>query len=130
MNKALSAFLASLSRRGRSASRPAHARRTRLNVEMLEDRLAPAVFNVNSLADLLVPPPGVVTLRSAIESANATPGGNTINLTVAGTYKITIPGAGEDNNATGDFDILPTGGNLLIRNTSGGTVFVDGNHLD
>jgi predicted outer membrane repeat protein len=104
--------------------------RTRLNVEPLECRVVPATFNVNSTADILNPPAGVVTLRSAIEQANATPGGNTINLTVRGVYKITIPGAGEDNNQTGDFDILPTGGDLTIVNTSGGKVAVDGNHLD
>ena len=113
------------------------AKRSRLRpaLERLEDRLAPAVFNVNSLADILSPPAGVVTLRSAIEAANATPGNNTIDLTLAGTYKITIPGAGEDLNATGDFDILPTStasssGSLTIVNTSGGHAFVDGNHLD
>jgi hypothetical protein len=90
------------------------------------------VFNVNTTVDILNPPAGVVTLRSAIQAANATPGDVTINLTVAGTYRITIPGAGEDHNATGDFDILgkPGGGNLLIQNTSGGAVTVDGNHLD
>jgi hypothetical protein len=44
--------------------------------------LAPAVFNVNNTADILNPAAGVITLRSAIEAANATPGGNTINLTV------------------------------------------------
>src|SRR5262245_49255783 len=104
-------------------------------VECLEDRLAPAVFNVNSLADVLNPAPGVVTLRSAIAMANQTPGSNTINLTVAGTYKITTPGAGEDNNATGDFDIIPNaaspaGSTLTIQNVSGGRVVVDGNHLD
>jgi hypothetical protein len=83
-----------------------------------------------------VPPAGVVTLRSAIAEANTTPGGNTINLTVPGDYKITIrPAAPDDtpateNNATGDFDILPGGGNLLIQNTSGGHVAVDGNFLD
>lgn len=92
--------------------------------------LAAAVFNVNSLADILNPPAGVVTLRSAIQAANASPGGNTINLTVAGTYKITIPGANEDANATGDFDILSSGGNLTVINNSGGAVAVDGNHLD
>ena len=36
--------------------------------------LVPAVFNVNSLADMLNPPAGAVTLRSAIQAANATPG--------------------------------------------------------
>ena len=65
-------------------------RRARLNLEDLEDRLAPAVFNVNSLLDVLNPGPGIVTLRSAIVAANATPGGNTINLTVPGTYSITL----------------------------------------
>jgi len=51
-------------------------------LEVLEDRNTPAVFNVNSTADILNPPAGGVTLRSAIEAANATPGGNTIDLTV------------------------------------------------
>ncbi|HLJ93131.1 MAG TPA: CSLREA domain-containing protein, partial [Gemmataceae bacterium] len=106
--------------------------RRRLNFEFLEDRLAPAVFNVNSLADIFNPPAGLVTLRSAIQAANTTPGDNTINLTLPGTYKITIAGSGEDSNATGDFDILGKagGGNLTIQNTSNGKVVVDGNHLD
>jgi hypothetical protein len=105
-------------------------KKRKLQMEPLEDRAVPAVFNVNSLADTLTPPAGVVTLRSAIQAANATPGGNTINLTLAGTYNITIPGAANDTNATGDFDILATGGNLSIVNTSGGQVTVNGNKLD
>jgi hypothetical protein len=118
------------SRRGRKVSVKPRTRRSRFSLELLEDRIVPAVFNVNSTADILTPPSGTVTLRSAIEQANKTPGGNTINLTVAGTYKITLLGANEDKNATGDFDILPSGGNLTIVNTSGGAVFVDGNHHD
>ena len=99
-------------------------------LECLDDRLAPAVFNVNSTADILDPPTGVVTLRSAIEAANATPGGNTINLTVPGTYSIALPGTpGEVDNAAGEFAIDASGGNLTIQNTSGGTVVVNGNHL-
>src|SRR5207253_10100645 len=81
-------------------------RRALPNLETLEERCVPAIFNVNSTADLLLPPVGVVTLRSAIEAANANAQDNVINLSVPGTYKITIPGAGEDNNATGDFDIM------------------------
>jgi hypothetical protein len=104
--------------------------RASLALETLEDRLAPAVFNVNSLADILNPGPGVVTLRSAIQQANATPGAHTINLTVPGTYKITLAGSGEDANATGDFDILAAGGNLTIVNTSGRPVAIDGGGLD
>jgi hypothetical protein len=100
-------------------------------LEMLEHRFAPAVFNVNSTADILNPPAGVVTLRSAIEAANATPGGNTINLTVAGDYKLTLIGTpGEVDNAAGELAILASGGNLTIQNTSGGAVTVDGNHLN
>jgi hypothetical protein len=123
-----------------------------LSLELLEDRLAPAVYNVNTLADLSISPgvdpatgkilgTNTVTLRSAIEAANATPGSNTINLTVAGTYKITIPPASPDdtpateNNATGDFDIIPNaasapGSSLTIVNASGGSVAVSGNQLD
>src|SRR5215831_17129879 len=85
------------------------------HLEQLEDRLAPAVLNVNSLADILNPPSGTVTLRSAIQLANATPGGNTINLTLPGNYVITLAGsAGESDNAAGEFAILPNGGNLAI----------------
>jgi predicted outer membrane repeat protein len=106
-------------------------RAPRLGVELLEDRLVPATFNVNSLADVLNPAAGVVTLRSALQAANA--GGdasNTINLTLPGTYAITLAGKpGETDNAAGEFAILPTAGNLTVQNTSGGTVVVDGNHL-
>jgi hypothetical protein len=99
-------------------------------LELLEDRCVPAVFNVNSLADILNPGPGVVTLRSAIQQANQTPGGNTIDLTVAGNYQITLAGTpGETDNAAGEFAILPTGGSLTIQNTSGGAVTVDGSHF-
>ncbi|OWK46556.1 Flagellar hook-length control protein FliK [Fimbriiglobus ruber] len=89
------------------------------------------MFNVNTLTDVLNPASGTVSLRSAIQAANATPGGNTINLTVAGDYAITLPGTpGETDNAAGEFAILPSGGDLTIINTSGGTVSVDGNHLN
>jgi hypothetical protein len=87
-------------------------------------------FNVNSTADILNPAAGVVTLRSAIQAANSISGGNTINLTVPGVYKISLPGANTGFNATGAFVILPNGGNLTIVNTSGGLVVVDGNKLD
>jgi hypothetical protein len=88
------------------------------------------VFNVNSTLDTLAPPPGVTTLRSAIQQANATPGGNTINLTVPGDYRITLPGANTGTNNSGAFVILPGGGDLNITNTSGGKVILDGGNLD
>src|SRR5262249_50644697 len=112
----------------RKATTFARRRKTRVSLESLEDRLAPAVFNVNSLADVLSPPSGVVTLRSALQAANTTPGNNTINLTVPGTYLITSPGANTDNTA-GEFAYLGTS-NLKIVNTSGGNVVVDGGGLN
>jgi len=103
-----------------------------LRLEVLEDRLAPAVFMVNTLADILNPPSGIVTLRSAIEAANNTPGGNMIELTVPGRYKITIPGSAQDNTQ-GEFSIGANGGNLTIENgtlSSTGTVVIDSGGLN
>ncbi len=131
--------------RNTSARRSARRFR-RPAVECLEDRCVPAVFNVNSLADLSIVggvnadgtikgQGNTITLRSAIQAANANSGagGNVINLTLAGTYKITQVGtAGETDNLAGEFSIFPTAanGNLTIANTSGGAVTVDGNHLN
>ena len=86
------------------------------------------VIHVNSTADILNPPAGVVTLRSAIQQANANHGSNTIDLTVPGTYNITLSAEEEDGNAAGDFDVRSSG-DLTIVNTSGGAVVVDGNGL-
>jgi hypothetical protein len=122
------------------------SRRTHLNVECLEDRSVPAVYTVNTLADLGMPfgvdftngqilnaqqhDTGTVTLRSAIEAANHTAGGNTINLAIAGLYQIQLAPVvpNEADNQYGEFAILPEG-NLTIQNTSGGAVMVDGNQL-
>ncbi|HVS38708.1 MAG TPA: choice-of-anchor Q domain-containing protein, partial [Gemmataceae bacterium] len=106
-------------------------RRPCLGLEQLEERAVPAVINVNSLADVLNPAPGVVTLRSAIQQVDTgTDTTNTINLTVAGDYKISLAGApAETDNLAGEFAVTPTAGNLSIINASGGQVTVDGNHL-
>lgn len=45
------------------------------------------------------------SLREAIDAANASLGPDVVILP-AGDYQITLPGAAEDANATGDFDIL------------------------
>lgn len=120
---------------GKSGRWPAKSNRARLSLDQLEDRVVPAVhvFNVNSTADILNPPAGVVTLRSAIAAANADPGTDTINLKAAGTYNITIPGANTGTDNSGAFAILPpsaSGDSLTIINASGGGVTVNGNHLD
>src|SRR5262249_61121990 len=58
----------------------------------------PNNINVNSTSDILSPPAGVITLRSAIVAANADVSGNptVINLTVAGTYNLTLANADEE----------------------------------
>lgn len=110
---------------------PRKTRRLHPCCEGLEGRVVPAVFNVNSTMDLLNPPTGVVTLRSAIEAANKTSGvDDTINLTVGGNYSLSASAAMEDANATGDLDLLPNGGTLTIRNTSNKVVDVTGGGSD
>ena len=118
---------------------PKKPRSRPLFLEPLEDRCVPATFNVNTLADLslaagvnangTIGTSSTITLRSAIQAANHTPGDNTINLTVAGGYKLSLVGtAGETDNLAGELAILPTGGNLVIQNTSGGGATIDGNN--
>ena len=125
------------SRRGGKVSARPRTRRSCFSLELLEDRIAPAVFNVTGLGDGLFPLTqtgpntfNAPTLRSAIQASNTISGNNTINLTKAGTYEITIPGANTGTNKSGAFAILSHGGNLNIVNTSGHAVTVDGNHLD
>ena len=69
MTKSFRKAFADLFSRGRRVTAP-RTRRAGLNLESLEDRCVPAVINVNSLADILNPGPGVVTLRSAIQQAD------------------------------------------------------------
>jgi hypothetical protein len=142
------------SRQGKNAWARNRSRRVCLSFDQLEDRMAPAVYFVNTLADIsftasqVDPATGeimghgnTVTLRSAIEAANETPGSNTIELLLPGDYKIAIPPAAPDdtaateNNLTGDFDIIPNAASpahssLTIVNASGDTAMVDGNNLD
>src|SRR5947209_6906675 len=93
------------SRRGRPQVKPL--------VEALEVRWTPTAFTVNSTADTTAAnlftgtdATGHVTLRSALQAANAAQnGGNTITLP-AGTYNLTRAGANEDAAATGDLDVF------------------------
>ena len=62
---------------------------------------------------------GAGSLRDAITQANTNPGPDIINLP-AGTYTLSIAGANEDANATGDLDIM--GGTTIIGAGSGSTI--------
>jgi hypothetical protein len=96
-----------------------------LSLERLEDRSLLAVFN---------PVPGAAdgasgSLRAAISQANVNGEDDTINLQ-AGTYNITLAGAGEDANATGDFDLTEAGHSVRIVGAGAGATVIDAHSLD
>jgi len=73
-----------------------------------------AVFVVDTTLDLQDANPGDgmcddgtgrCALRAAIREANALPGGDEIELPMAGWYRLTVPGASENACLTGDLDI-------------------------
>jgi CSLREA domain-containing protein len=105
----------------------------------LTARAAPnATITVNSTADV-VADDGQCTLREAITAANtdtasgntggecpAGSGADTITLP-AGTYTLTRSGHSENNNATGDLDLL---NDLTINGAGADITIIDANHLD
>jgi CSLREA domain-containing protein len=108
-----------------------HARRVFGRIQRLEDRALLATFVVNSTLDTVDAAPGdgfaadamgQVSLRAAIQEANALPGDDTIVLG-AGTYSLTLIGSGEQAAATGDLDIA---GDLTIIGAGADVTFLDG----
>ncbi len=94
-----------------------------------------ATFTVNSTVDAVDANPGdgvcatatgECTLRAAIMEANALPGDDTITLP-AGTYTLSIAGAGEDAGATGDLDISS---NLTITGADASTTVIEAEGID
>jgi CSLREA domain-containing protein len=96
-----------------------------------------ATFTVNSTLDVVdsapgdgvcetAPGNGVCTLRAAIQEANALAGADVITLP-AGTYRLTIPGQGENSAASGDLDITD---NVAIAGAGPMNTFIDGGQLD
>src|SRR4051794_37024563 len=63
-------------------------RRFRPRLELLESRLAPATFTVNSVNDA-----GAGSLRQAILDANAAAGADTINFSIVGSTTINLASA-------------------------------------
>lgn len=109
-----------------------------LGIFHLGSQAAPLnVFTVNSTADATdaspgngvcetAPGNGVCTLRAAIQETNALAGADEIILP-AGTYTLTIPGANENNAATGDLDIT---GPLTISGVGAASTIINANGLD
>jgi len=95
-------------------------------VECLEDRLVPSTFTVTTKLDVVDASDGKLSLREAITKANANPGADVI-VVPAGVYKIALSGAGEDANATGDFDITDA---VTIQGAGAGLSIIDGQQLE
>ena len=121
---------------GNSISRTRAVRNTRglrARLEGLEDRVVLSTFKVNTTLDTVAvslktgkDATGHISLRSAIQAANAKPNSDTI-IVPSGIFKLTIPGANEDADATGDLDI---NGNVTIKGKNSGSTIIDGNNLD
>ena len=118
---------------GQKSLRGRLANRSRPGIEVLEFRVTPTTFHVNSLLDTVAvslktgkDASGQISLRSAIQAADAKPNADTIILP-AGTITLTIAGPPEDNAASGDLDVR---GNLTIKGKGAGATVIDGNNLD
>ena len=95
------------------------------------------VISVNSTADIMVPSDGQCTLREAISNSNMdddftggdcrSGNGNDVIVIPAGTYNLEIPGSDEDNNYSGDLDILES---LTISGSDMENTVILGNELD
>lgn len=66
------------------------------------------------------------SLREAIIAANVAAGVDTV-VVPAGTYVLTLVGAGEDAGATGDLDVT---GDTIINGAGAATTIIDGNATD
>jgi predicted outer membrane repeat protein len=93
---------------------------------VLEDRLAPATFNVTTTLDAVNPLDGKRSLREAISQANKHAGADVIVLP-AGVFKITRDETSEDANSKGDFDVKDS---VRITGAGRGLTVIDGQQLD
>ncbi len=99
----------------------------------LEARVVLSTFKVNTTLDTVAvnlktgkDASGHISLRSAIQAANAKSNSDTI-LIPKGIFTLTIPGANEDKDATGDLDIT---NKVTIKGKGATSTVIDGNSLD
>lgn len=98
----------------------------RLRLEPLERRVLLATYTVTTFNDVIDANDGVLSLREAIIAANAHAGADTVEL-AAGTYTLSIDGAGEDLCATGDLDVSQ---DLAIHGAGQTATIIDANQID
>jgi hypothetical protein len=117
-----------------TGSSPA-SNRYRPQLQVLEDRLAPAIFTVTTTADILSTDGVVRSLRDALTAVNHSHDVNNTIVLGAGTYQIQIPNSAgnETANLSGDFNIAPANGgplNLTIVGQGPENTIIDANGLD
>ena len=101
-----------------------------LSFSSLEKRNLLATIVVNTFDDVTDAGDGLTSLREAITQSNSNGEDDTVVLG-QGVYQLSISGIEEDNNETGDLDILPDGGNrLTILGAGSELTTVDANMID
>jgi hypothetical protein len=95
-------------------------------VSLIGFTLTDNVAHATSYAVTTTTDGGPGSLRDAISQANVNPGPDTVTVP-AGTYTLTIAGANEDSNATGDLDI---NGALTIVGAGAGSTIIDADGID
>lgn len=115
-----------------SYSVPALALVTAALIALAPAPAAATLFTVDSFADAQDAAPGdglcataggACTLRAAVEEANALAGPDEIAL-AAGTYLLTLAGAGEDAAASGDLDVTES---VTVTGAGAAATVIDGN---
>ncbi|MCA9069154.1 MAG: hypothetical protein KDA84_09540, partial [Planctomycetaceae bacterium] len=98
-----------------------------IQAEILEDRTLLSNYTVDLLTDEIDgdTSSGDLSLREAVQLANSDGVDSTIVL-AAGTYELTITGALEDGNQTGDLDALADGALTVIGAGVGQTIITAG----
>jgi hypothetical protein len=113
-----------------SAVRKRHSSRRKLQVEALEDRRVPATFVPDVFTDEFDGNfnPGDLSLREAVHLANTTAGADTIPL-LPSVYLLSRPGRGENNNLTGDLDVMDPAGLTILRPVTAPSI-IDADGID
>jgi len=120
-------WLKQRTRKRRTIDRRRGRKPVRLCAEALESRTVPAVYDVTTTADVVNANDGVLSLREAVLAANASVGVADVINVPAGTYVLTLTGAGEDGSATGDLDVS---GDVTIQGAGASSTTLDGDLSD
>jgi hypothetical protein len=103
---------------------PAAASAATITPNILTDELNAANANCSLREALSIANTNLTTAEPDCPVTNGGLGTDTISLG-AGSYVLDVAGAGNDTNATGDLDVIATGGDLTIDGLAAGTTTID-----